>query len=155
MIDQDITIISATDDGFVPHLATLFLSILKTKKDETKINFYVIDDNISLTSKDALNRMVNEYNASISYLQIDALKFEDMVESDRIPKTAYFRIAIPNYLKHTVIKRAIYLDCDIIAKEDIETSEWERRKLQQFPEITFEKVMDGKFMKEFVSYMLV
>lgn len=120
MIDQDITIVSATDDGFVPHLATLFLSILKTKKDETKINFYVIDDNISLTSKDALNRMINEYNASISYLQIDTLKFEDMVESDRIPKTAYFRIAIPNYLKHTVIKRAIYLDCDIIAKEDIE-----------------------------------
>ncbi len=41
----------------------------------------------------------------------------------------------------------------LFAKEDIETSEWERRKLQQFPEITFEKVMDGKFMKEFVSYM--
>lgn len=120
MIDSDITIVSATDDGFVPHLATLFLSILKTKKDETRVNFYVIDDRISLTSKDALNRMVNEYNASISYLQIDTLTFEDMVESDRIPKTAYFRIAIPNYLKHTDIKRAIYLDCDIIAKEDIE-----------------------------------
>ncbi|AEB30268.1 general stress protein A [Carnobacterium sp. 17-4] len=120
MIDSDITIVSATDDGFVPHLATLFLSILKTKKDETQVNFYVIDDHISLTSKDALNRMVNEYNASISYLQIDTLSFEDMVESDRIPKTAYFRIAIPNYLKHTDIKRAIYLDCDIIAKEDIE-----------------------------------
>ena len=59
MIDPEITIVSATDDGFVPHLATLFLSILKTKKDETKINFYVIDDNISLTSKDSLNRMIN------------------------------------------------------------------------------------------------
>ena len=41
----------------------------------------------------------------------------------------------------------------LFAKEDIETSEWERRKLQQFPEITFERVMDGKFMKDFVSYM--
>jgi len=121
MNDPDITIVSAANDCFVPHLATLILSILKTKKDETKINFYVIDDAISLVSKEALNRMVNEYNASISYLQIDTLKFEDMVESDRIPKTAYFRIAIPNYLKHTDIKRAIYLDCDIIAKDDIET----------------------------------
>lgn len=41
----------------------------------------------------------------------------------------------------------------LFAKEDSEISEWERRKLQQFPEITFERVMDGKFMKEFVTYM--
>ena len=41
----------------------------------------------------------------------------------------------------------------LFAKEDGEISEWERRKLQQFPEITFERVMDGKFMKEFVTYM--
>ena len=41
----------------------------------------------------------------------------------------------------------------LFAKPDGEISEWERRKLQQFPEITFERVMDGKFMKEFVTYM--
>lgn len=41
----------------------------------------------------------------------------------------------------------------LFAKSDNEISEWERRKLQQFPEITFERVMDGKFMKEFVTYM--
>lgn len=41
----------------------------------------------------------------------------------------------------------------LFAKEDTKISEWERRNLQQFPEITFERVMDGKFMKEFVSYM--
>ena len=41
----------------------------------------------------------------------------------------------------------------LFAKPDNEISEWERRKLQQFPEITFERVMDGKFMKEFVTYM--
>ncbi len=41
----------------------------------------------------------------------------------------------------------------LFAKEDGEISEWERRKLQQFPEITFERVMAGKFMKEFVTYM--
>ena len=41
----------------------------------------------------------------------------------------------------------------LIVKPDNEISEWERRKLQQFPEITAEKVMDGTFMKEFVSYM--
>lgn len=41
----------------------------------------------------------------------------------------------------------------LFIKPDNEISDWERRKLQQFPEITVERVMDGKFMKEFVSYM--
>lgn len=117
---SEITIVSAADEGFVPHLATLFLSLLKTKKPDTTISFYVIDDHISLVSKDKLNQMVNEYNAMISYLQIDTLEFDDMVESDRIPTTAYFRIAIPNFLKHTDIERAIYLDCDIVALQPIE-----------------------------------
>ena len=117
---SEITIVSAADEGFVPHLATLFLSLLKTKKPDTTICFYVIDDHISLVSKDQLNQMVNEYNAMISYLQIDTLEFDDMVESNRIPTTAYFRIAIPNFLKQTDIERAIYLDCDIVALQPIE-----------------------------------
>lgn len=41
----------------------------------------------------------------------------------------------------------------LFAKDDGEISVWERRKLQQFPEIKWESVMDGKFMKEFVSYL--
>lgn len=41
----------------------------------------------------------------------------------------------------------------LIIKDDSEISAWERRKLQQFPEISVERVMDGKFMKEFVSYL--
>ncbi|MBQ7296329.1 MAG: hypothetical protein IJW86_09105 [Clostridia bacterium] len=41
----------------------------------------------------------------------------------------------------------------LFAKDDGEISTWERRKLQQFPEIKWERVVDGKFMKEFVSYL--
>lgn len=41
----------------------------------------------------------------------------------------------------------------LFIKPDNEISEWERRKLQQFPEIKLESVMNGKFMKDFVSYM--
>lgn len=117
---SEITIVSAANEKFVPHLATLFLSLLQTKKSESIFNFYVIDDHISLISKDRLNRMINGYNATISSLQIDTLEFEDMVESDRIPTIAYLRTAIPNFLKRTDIHRAIYLDCDIVALQPIE-----------------------------------
>lgn len=38
-------------------------------------------------------------------------------------------------------------------KEDSEISEWERRKLQQFPNISWESVTKGDFMDDFVSYL--
>lgn len=41
----------------------------------------------------------------------------------------------------------------LFIKPDSEISEWERRKLQQFPEIKSESLMNGNFMKDFVSYM--
>lgn len=119
MFEQDhITIVSSSNEAFVPHLATLFLSLLTTKQEKTTLHFYVIDDNISLKSKFLLNRTINEYNARISYLTVDHSAFENVVESDRIPKTAYYRISIPNLLRDA--DRAIYLDCDMICMEDIQ-----------------------------------
>lgn len=41
----------------------------------------------------------------------------------------------------------------LFIKPDNEISEWERRKLQQSPEIKLENIMNGSFMKDFVSYM--
>ena len=41
----------------------------------------------------------------------------------------------------------------LLAKEDSEISEWERRKLQQFPELSYTTLMNGKFMSEFESYV--
>lgn len=123
MVEQkSISIVSSSNEAFVPHLATLFLSLLTTKQPHTTFHFYVIDDNISLRSKFLLNRTVGEYNARISYVTIDPTEFSGAVESDRIPQTAYYRISIPNLLKET--KRAIYMDCDMITLEDIEAL-WE------------------------------
>ena len=41
----------------------------------------------------------------------------------------------------------------LFAKSDNEISEWERRKLQQFPEITYQALMNGTFMSKFESYV--
>ncbi len=123
MVEQrSISIVSSSNEAFVPHLATLFLSLLTTKQTNTTFHFYVIDDDISLRSKFLLNRTVGEFNARISYVTIDPTDFSGAVESDRIPQTAYYRISIPNLLKEN--KRAIYMDCDMITLEDIEAL-WE------------------------------
>ncbi|SEK96444.1 Lipopolysaccharide biosynthesis protein, LPS:glycosyltransferase [Carnobacterium iners] len=115
---KNITIVSSSNEEFVPHLTTLFLSLLESKDTNIRLNFYVIDDNISFKSKLLLNRTVNQYKARISYLAIDEAEFENVVESERIPRTAYYRISIPNLLVNT--DRAIYLDCDMLCLENIE-----------------------------------
>ena len=82
MVEQrSISIVSSSNEAFVPHLATLFLSLLTTKQPHTTFHFYVIDDNISLRSKFLLNRTVGEYNARISYVTIDPAEFSGAVVS--------------------------------------------------------------------------
>ncbi len=41
----------------------------------------------------------------------------------------------------------------LIVKKPIDISDWERRKLQQFPTLSYETLMSGKFMKEFETYL--
>lgn len=41
------------------------------------------------------------------------------MESDRIPETAYYRIAIPELFRDKGLERILYLDCDMIALTDI------------------------------------
>ncbi len=41
----------------------------------------------------------------------------------------------------------------LAAKGPDEVSQWERRKLAQFPEISYENLMSGKFMRDFETYV--
>ena len=40
----------------------------------------------------------------------------------------------------------------LLIKNPDEVSEWERRKLAQFPEVSFSNLMEGKFMRDFETY---
>ncbi|AOA00141.1 universal stress protein UspA [Carnobacterium divergens] len=117
--DKPISIVSSTNENFAPHLATLLCSLLD--KNNAPFHFYIIDDGLSLRSKLLLNRTISSCNkAVISYISVDASLFENMVESNRIPQTAYYRIAIPNLITDPDVERIIYLDCDMLVMDSIE-----------------------------------
>lgn len=116
---KPISIVSSTNENFAPHLATLLCSLLD--KNDSHFHFYIIDDGLSLRSKLLLNRTISPYNdAVISYISVDTTLFENMVESNRIPQSAYYRIAIPNLITNPDIDRIIYLDCDMLVMDSIE-----------------------------------
>lgn len=114
------TIVSSCNDGFAPHVSALFVSILENgSRDVSQYDFYVIDDEISMANKKLMRETLQDFDSSVHFLTIDKKYFENVVESDRIPQTAYFRIAIPQLFRGKGVERLLYLDCDMIALTDI------------------------------------
>ncbi|WP_321387054.1 glycosyltransferase family 8 protein [uncultured Enterococcus sp.] len=120
MNDEEITIVSCCNDAFVPHLTTLFLSILEnTHEPMARFSFYIIEDEISERNKQLLRQSIASYRAKVEFLRVDMNSFSHVVESDRIPRTAYFRIVAPELFRNTGVKTLLYLDCDMVAVTDI------------------------------------
>lgn len=120
MNEEKITIVSCCNDAFVPHLTTLFLSILEnTQETADRFSFYIIEDNISDKNKELLHRSMDSYQAEAEFLSVDTSEFVHVVESDRIPRTAYFRIVAPELFRKKGVKTLLYLDCDMVAVTDI------------------------------------
>ncbi|WP_086348554.1 glycosyltransferase family 8 protein [Candidatus Enterococcus clewellii] len=120
MNEEKITIVSCSNDAFVPHLTTLFVSILEnTEEPMSRFSFYIIEDNINEKNKQLLIQSMNSYNAEVTFLSVDMSKFSHVVESDRIPRTAYFRIVAPELFRGKGIGTILYLDCDMVAVADI------------------------------------
>ncbi|MBV7391903.1 glycosyltransferase family 8 protein [Enterococcus alishanensis] len=120
-------IVASTNSDFAPHLAALFVSILdQVQSSKDFFHFYVIDDELDFNNRQLLRLSVKNYcnHATVDFMKIDPKFFENVVVSERIPKTAYYRIAIPELFRGTGIDRILYLDCDMIVLDDI-TKLWQ------------------------------
>lgn len=120
MKKEKITVVSSCNDAFAEHVSALFVSVLENAEQPTEnFDFYVIDDEITIANKRLMRETIKGYDASLHFMTIDKKYFADAVESDRIPETAYYRIAIPELFRDKGLKRILYLDCDMIALTDI------------------------------------
>ena len=118
---KELAIVSCCNTNFVPHLAAMFVSILENSPSAAAVHFYVIDDNINFESKQLLYFTIKhtQLNAELTFLKINPHFFKNVVTSERIPKTAYYRIAIPELFRGSQIERLLYMDCDMIALDDV------------------------------------
>ncbi len=116
-----IPIFFASDDNYLPYLAVTLRSIEEYASDE-----YIYDINILTTG-------ISEKNASelakldTPHLDIKTVNLEDCISKirERIKKrlrdyyseSIFYRVFIPSLFPE--LKRAIYLDCDIVLTDDI------------------------------------
>lgn len=125
--EKKMHLVASCNTQFVPHLAALWVSILDNCEDrEYTFDFYIVDDSIEDDCKETLRETLENFEnfGSLTFLTIDKAIFKNVVTSDRIPATAYFRIEIPELFRDKNVEKVLYMDCDMIALTDI-TKLWE------------------------------
>src|ERR1700761_8756774 len=120
-LQDNISLVAATDNHYAILLAALIKSIEVNHKTSEKIDFYIIDDGISNTN---IKKIQDSSDASITTLhwfksnEVIPRGINIPIDKSAFPITTYLRLFAP-YIIPQETKRVIYLDVDMIVLEDI------------------------------------
>lgn len=117
-MNETINIVLATDNNYAQHATVAMTSVLVNASNKKRINFYIINDNISEDNKQKMTETVAVLGGSISFVEADAEALKDVFVSGNITRATYLRLDISNILPEYVCK-VIYLDCDLLVLQDI------------------------------------
>jgi len=117
-LKRKIKIISSADDNYAQHLGVMLYSLFINHLSDKMLDVYIIDGGISPANKYKLEGIGEEFNTLIKFLKINKKIYQNFKISHHINHSTYYRISIPELLNSS-IKKIIYLDCDLIFKEDI------------------------------------
>lgn len=115
---EKIVVVASTDDNYALPLHIVFLSILQNTSAPQKISLFVIDGGVQEEKKTKFTHEIESLGSSIQFIDFDKSLYDDFPTIAHISAPAYYRISIPEIFSDNV-KRAIYLDCDLIVKGDI------------------------------------
>lgn len=126
---EPIAIVTISNDRFAVHLATMLFSLFENKESATSYQIYIIDGNISFHNKGQLNELLKGYHVSPVYLNVDESLYVNCPAWGHVSQEAFYRISIPDLLQQ--IKKALYLDSDMIIKGDL-SALWEMGQLKHY-----------------------
>ena len=113
-----IVVVTSADENYAMPLATMIASMVKNLKSYKNIKIYILENSVSLSSKEKIKKFFESQRVDIEWIKIDACKFRDMKISGHITVESYFRLLMPELLPEE-IEKVIYLDSDLIVDEDI------------------------------------
>jgi lipopolysaccharide biosynthesis glycosyltransferase len=119
---ETIHLVTVSNDEYAKHTAVMLNSLLTNKVSNKAIKIYIIGF-LSDENQTKLNKSVEKHRITISFLSVDQSLFKDFKIRNHLKVEVYYRLLIPRLLSVEVDK-AIYLDSDLIVKEDI-TKLWD------------------------------
>ncbi len=119
--NSNISIVVASDNHYAILIAALLKSIDLNHKTEEHIDFHIIDDGISSSTKTKLNSIVDPGRITLKWFESKKVIPSNLaipVDSSSFPLTAYLRVFSPYVIDQNTDK-LIYLDVDTIVQDDI------------------------------------
>ena len=118
---KTIPIFFAADDNYVPFLAVSIKSMLDNASKYYFYNIYILTEGISIENQKRLEKYQTQ-NSKIHFVELSSYitKIKDRLAStlrDYYTESIFYRIFIAAL--HPELKKAIYLDCDIVVLGDI------------------------------------
>lgn len=118
---DNIVVVCVCDNHFAMLLAALIKSIESNHHTSEKVEFFIIEDNISEKNKLKIDNFINPATTIIRWIAMEDALPENAklpVDNTSHPANVYTRIFIPYFIPETV-KRVIFMDVDMIMLEDI------------------------------------
>jgi lipopolysaccharide biosynthesis glycosyltransferase len=115
-----IPIVLASDENYVPYMATAMQSVMENADKEQKYVFIILHKDLSEKTLEKLKQQVTEYSHfSIEFINVSEKfgNFIQNVEMGLCTVETYFRLAAPWILQN--FEKIIYMDCDIVCNMDI------------------------------------
>lgn len=114
---NEYNVVVASDRNYIGFVSVLFASILATKKEDERIRFHVLANDIPI---DFLNPLYAQMkNEELSIYPIENLKEKLGIQvPNTIAITSYARLFLAEILPSS-IDRVLYLDCDIIINDSL------------------------------------
>ena len=129
---QPIIVVCAADNNYAMQVAVTLRSALANLKGDRKISLLIIDGGIKNHNKQKILRSLSTEKCEVRFLPMpDSLLGDNIEEINKrlgpngktiakyVSIAAFFRMLIPELLPEE-IEKAIYLDCDLVVREDLE-----------------------------------
>ena len=115
---NSINLVWCCDDNYARHLCVALCSVLHTLSPETEARIYIVHTGLRPRTIKKLQAFLDGHHAEAHFIEAAPERFKGLVISQHITPAAYIRIALPDLLPDTISK-VLYLDCDLVAREDI------------------------------------
>ncbi|MFO7593042.1 MAG: glycosyltransferase family 8 protein [Pseudomonadota bacterium] len=112
-----ITITLASDDNYARHMGIVTLSVLANANEPQRYMFYFLDAGISTANRERIRSIIERYSAGCRFITPDTKGYGE-IPLKRYGVAALFRLSLSTLLPPDV-ERVIYLDCDVLAFDDL------------------------------------
>ncbi|PYZ92855.1 glycosyltransferase [Salipaludibacillus keqinensis] len=115
---EEIHLVTAANNKYVEPLSVMLYSLLINKTSKIPLKIYIIASNLTLENKHNIIKLMQNFNSSIDFISIGHSKYNKLKTVGHLTKETYYRFSIPELLGEH-IRKVLYLDCDLIIKDDI------------------------------------